>query len=1413
MKLSKIFLPLGIGLFLSSGVGLFLLWLLDFRTKFLFAVAIALINFIIYSEFILPKYVINVKFDMCKLATIQKHLLEFTYAFSFISVLAVPSINDTIYITCIPPVNIFRFIGASLLITFLPGFIILKIIIKGKLRISKIETLIFSYLLSFFLVPLIGFILITTGRSIKDYGPTAIFILNFFLFSLYMLTLKRKGIDDQHKTYKVTNSTNINLIDLAFFTLLSSLILVFIYGTYGCKIFGDQRDYYNEAILFYKGLFPAVKNDVIPPQPWWFHIYVAFFFALSGLPSINTYNLLNILNILQIFSFYLMAITFLEDKKSAKIATLLSFFSGFGWIYTAYLKMIGVNFTDALYISSIKTYDIFLPLTHFISSHPDLTSPLHLIALPSMFTLTSLLIKIKNDPNIDTNATYFLITILTSLGTFGHPEFSFFIIIVAIAILVYIPETKIKNVTLSTIAGLILVMVIDSLAPGRYYTGERRILQLASLKVPIIVAGVLLVIFCYFLAIVHFKIRKRRIIMQIPFNSIGVHSSLHLIIPSFLLYLYLFSFIVWNEIRDTFSVWSTLGFAYFTGSTYLVLRLVPWYFYPIRLGILGILTIFGLYYFNKQYFEKFFIAIMWISIAILIRFPMLFEEYRLTKLIIYPLSILSAWVISRTFSRIKIIFQENGLSLKNNIVRCSIAGLLLSSIIIAGISSTLLYINESVYITQNPYTPLSFLLTRRSLASEEKMEAYYFLQSRINPSTETVISLPGEVPILEEEWPELSGLWDARVQLFPDLMELTQPENAFKALREIGGKYIYLTTSDLRTLETSSKYKNSFLGYLLTYLNITFKNSETIIYEIPSFCPPDEKASFAVMIPNNLRNGCTNRYMGRRLGYLLPVTLIALSKVSYNTILEEEHSLFNYSTILLTSDINNVMIANRYLQWVKNGGKLVILNSYPVDLQVNHLNLTRFGYFDDIFEKWNPINLSFKVEQGIAVLKKECKVDSYIYTNNVFINTDKYPYLIIRAKVSDPNMMFRIAFKDINGIFHDEIIVDPVGDTEWHTYIVFLKDWGTLTELHLYCETGTASIFPQYTFIDYIAFSDTLPDVGSTGFFYDLIMNDSNVNTIDHFTNISFVKKIGNGEIIFINIYPYYQKMFNGEQKLNLTFLKSFWDYLLKNLELKSCNYHEVTEIIPLNYAKSINVAGQITIKSQMLYICAPVHAEFLKILPRGGNSELFFRNVTIKEFKAHGETVSRLTLDTLKTGQELFVLYKSVSYPQMVISDDSQLELEGLDGTEFHITLIDENREEHDMMIQCGRIFLCASFYVLNFRMPFVTIDGLVLLRGAYISSQDSPANRWVNGGQVLVKGETSFAVSYVDNSIIRLGEFVTSGEKFYPEKEPLWNEWNVQWLKILISPYHLFLLIAMGLTLYLKSRHFNKIEDVHWD
>ena len=880
----------------------------------------------------------------------------------------------------ISSVHLLNLTAAILFSFFLPGYALVTILNK-KYKLTSLLKLLLAFLFSILITGFGGYVNASFGYTISN--TTLYFIGSYiliFLFYLQQINAFQRGFyrtapDSFHLSLsKISKSLLNNYPQLIVFSSLFALVIFYTYYLDDGKIVVDEWYHHGRALLVGSALFKdlGVTDLYIPP---FFPSLLAAFFNLSGSASVNAYVSISFLNIVPVVAFYYFFTKWIPKNKqrAALLASVLFMLSsGFGWLYlfnsavdSHHQGTFNLSSSlDMITLASLKTFDIWTPNTFINVGHPDVTTALIIITLPAGFTLLGLMkeVELFNLTNSSDNtsarsrAKYFriltcitVITAISFLGILSHDEFYLFIIVASIA-MVLLFRTLSKNVNyslffVSFLLAISLVILVDLvISPAGFYTGSRFILG-----VPLIILCFLLVSASWAMYVVLRRFKFSKILnvyrnkKDISIESQQANSkktitlsfltdhqfrflklSLAIVIVALVAYFYLFTLLVWNtlsvsEISSQIKEFSN----------------VPWYFYPIKFGLTGLL---GLAFLLSYLFKKFETEIFIFGIIVIVAFfaGPYYDEHRFGKYIMASMAAFAALLIYKIISSNRI-----GLKLK---LRPLIVGILLGMIITSSGLSIFFYAGWNELIKgKSEWTEGG----RRDFPTTSEFRLLNFLNSKVIDSKAYNIALPEKETSNEQGFvTKIYGFSPtSREKLLQNPMTLNAStlEGLYNLLNETNVRYIVLPKSgiiaDTQKEDITSSGNHTYNGnisnvmrFVLDNFPKAYEDQNYVILEVLPLTPPAQENSNVAFVYQNdfadLLPDVSNSSTTLPIDFGLSGSQIdndTKNNSSYNNEIvtsagkEENKNLSSTNSLILGDKVN------------KNNSKSITLWSHPIE--------------------------------------------------------------------------------------------------------------------------------------------------------------------------------------------------------------------------------------------------------------------------------------------------------------------------------------------------------------------------------------------------------------------------------------------------------------------------------------------------
>jgi hypothetical protein len=783
---------------------------------------------------------------------------------SILSFLLIPSTNQPLQTNWVDiQLAIWlKFFAAVFLTCFFPGYVIMRLVDQKK-EIRGIARTLFAFMLSLLSISLLSYGLIVVKLSFSTVSMLIVTFNSLVLIVNFLIGWKNKNpaVVNQIKEKTLSHSyVKILLLLLVFISCVSIFSVEFIHQPF---IRGDLWRVLPKSFMF---LNDTTTQSVISNyqtqffSPYFLQLFLAAFITLSGFSAINALMLLTFFAALLPLSFFVFAFAFFKRRKHAIVSTVVfTLFSGFGWIYVLFMKInagelltefdSNVIFNVVQEAGDYTLKDFWYPAG--IIQEPGIKT--YLIGFISLMLLLYVLWQTK--PSLKKK---FLITALVVMGFLFHvQEILVFIIAFLPVISILLTKNWIDDFC-SLLAGLLIVIFIDFLCPIHYYADKA-----------------ILGIFCLTISSLFYLKRKR---LNGLFNSIFDylnHKWLKILIITSIILFYFASFFVlvsYPPYPEVYVFSSRYAYAY------------PLHYYPLRLGIVGILAIIGIssIRLTNSSRSKFLILL---SISLFIfgvgtslmntYFSSGFYEYRIVFYFLpIPLSLVVGGILVWAFT--KLSKRTCGICKINP---KPISGIVLGVIIVMGSMSTLLSV-ETWMVNAGPWAHMPTTI------SEDEIAAIDFLKN--NSATVRTVSL-SELSLAEIY---LVGAFPGTSPTnYVDFFSIKYPENLF--LISTDTQYVYVTERDLDLLKKSQYRDNFFFNHLTPYLSPVYQNSEAEIYELPSFHPPTSSETGYV----------SSRSVDTR--FLPSLFTLALSDYSYDQVVFDDSNLFNKSVLVLPADFSS----------------------------------------------------------------------------------------------------------------------------------------------------------------------------------------------------------------------------------------------------------------------------------------------------------------------------------------------------------------------------------------------------------------------------------------------------------------------------------------------------------------------------
>jgi hypothetical protein len=653
------------------------------------------------------------------------------------------------------------------------------------------------------------------------------------------------------KKYSLTNILLLLLVVMFFVIFICLLYPMFAY------VPGfDIVRHYTQAQVFLKTA--QAYADYYP----FFTIYRAAVSSVSLSPMPVLQTSMALMSVMVIFSFYNMANVYLRkfDDRLPVISTICwVLFSGFGWVYLAIEKiqqpsLVNINYFGRVSNMSFGDVGSGLGSNLFLWFRAETVS----------FTILFLLLYLMKRYDVPRKLFIFIFSILVTTLFFTHVPELVMLVLLFFVLFLFDPKIQIrlKDALASTVIGLLPVIPISFLF--QYVDG-------ITVPIPsyLILILVIVTLFSYFL------FDKKRYELHLS-EKLKVKT----IVPIFFLILFISGFFVWvlGEFPFAINLVGNTGF-------------IPWFIYPISLGVVGLIGLISVLVCKKLWNNSIVLFVFFlfssviagriVSIININFFQTGYLESRFLPYTSAAAALLTPLVIYQTINFLKTrkCFEHVKLYNKHAIL----TALLIGIIVFSGISSTLLTVESyvDIYGTHPDY-----------LLSKQDLSALSFLSSISTANSQPTLLTVSDSSINDLQY--VPTQWIMNNYLLPPIWSSSYPElpSIFLYNGRYSEPYIYLSQNDLVSL-TGSNWQNGYLTqHLLPNLPTVYSSSNITIQKVLNGVPPVLNGASVLVEPFNSQ---TNNY-------LYAFDAMSLGGYNFTTKLDCDPSVSENKIMVLSTD-------------------------------------------------------------------------------------------------------------------------------------------------------------------------------------------------------------------------------------------------------------------------------------------------------------------------------------------------------------------------------------------------------------------------------------------------------------------------------------------------------------------------------
>lgn len=1429
-----------VAVFSSIVVGFLVYVTLSLPTKIIIALVMAFLTFTLFKFLFDPK---RTRFGIkSPLILSLNHVLSKYWLIIIIALYALSAIS-----TIIPPINQLqtswgnipflnwlRFCSAIISTNLLPGYLFLRFIDRRK-ELPKLVNLVLSYLLSIFFVGLLGYLLVVLRQDFSI-SPLVVVIFNGLLLPLfirneYKLVRTRDSQSGINKSC-IVSSSKVILLMLVVIIIAVYFSTQFVFEPF---IRSDNWRYLAGANQLINNIAKESSNVEyygFLTEPNWSFQFLAVFLSFAGFPQVNAFMLASFFMGLLPIAFFSMASAFFKGReRPAVISTFIYIlFSGFGWIYFVMLQcrynLLWSAFepnqlrNTLLEAGRLTLYDFFMPSG--LPQEAGLRT--YALSLLAVIMLLYLLFSKKTSSHVR----YPLLSILVALPFLIHIEEISIVALVFLPPLILFTNEDVRKDFFFMLLGMIFVFFIDMFALYQVYTQPPAafILCISALSFSMLGARWI-----------------KRVFMKIKPNVFSLVGSLGLPI---LIYLYCLAAIVFFSGGSNF-------FTDFTPNIFTGPYAYPWYYYPIRLGVTGLLVLAGFimlklnnspkheYDSNLKYIVVVIpLLIIFSKMVSYVNTEIFFtglKEFRVvTRLLPIPTALIAGWTLGKLFSKPVIHFSATPTlrSLK------SIGVVFILILIVVGGSMSTLLSSDINALESVPSGPSYHIF-------EEDKEASSFLKNNADHIYRTVT-----LTSMSQEWTSMSGggaRWVGINGNYPNIFSATSPETIFLLSTDV--RYLYLADRDYSELQ-SDIYKNSiFTDYLQFYLPRIYENPKVMIYELPYFSPPNPSSKTAYLIPETLtsnsffslssialsnysydvfRSGDSMLFENNALVLPLdypkdttPVNLTVADKFTGQTtnvtdISSSFNGLNDYVRGVISPNIPAVFTVDFWFKWSKTDGTFVQIMSLGsgqeftlfIQQPANLLYLKVYNPAQGVvlekpLEKlndavWYHVSAGYDGSNFFAYLNGEGKLfengTTPLFSNNMFTfgtSGDIAPSSNFFKGVISEAHIYNTSY--VSGYSVNDILSWV---KEGRQLVVFGDAKGEFfnrTNSQIIGTTSANGISGSNLSMS-LPKNVSVPVISLKESYTDVLAN----YTLDNkpIAPLAFASRYGAGQITYINLAPYFSLL---ETEKNSTMGSSLFTQLgnlLSNMNLSLQKANNELNRYPVD-SRWMDKYPLWTYENNANFTgTIEVNTDSLDLTilryVKVDNLTILLGNGTRREF--HDATITKVTSDKQMNFIQVCSSDAKIStgngvYLGMIFSGLNLSMAIPNDANATMFLLEGSGNTENPLPRNSTVIIESKDDTYLILRHPEIIVKGETEFGRATLSSSVTTEQIWAQS--IDISGATKFTVDFSDTNTLFARDLVLNGSIKVPQPYPKWSEWAIPWRQILTSPLHILLIAAI--------------------
>jgi hypothetical protein len=766
--------------------------------------------------------------------------LLFSVIFAILIIICVfnPNLNSSVFISWneLDVLNVVQLVVGIALSFFLPGYALLLILSK----FYKISTLL-RFLLAYLFSMLITGLTVYVSSSFSDLHTldikTSLVIVNLSLLMGFLFCYRPhiiKFSTNIEQTCKFVprliaqfwNTLNTNSSNLLIFGSLLGLLIVSTLYLYGGITIGDQWFHQGRALLFMSGWKASFSSGETAYPPFQSAL-LAGVTSLSGVPLVNTYASIAFLNLSPVIAFYYFFSRWIPrnyNRANLLACSLFAIGSGFNWIY--FLGPMGQpilsehSFLEAIYRA--VSVVVVQPSNFIFAANPDFSTGLIYIALPAGFVLLGLVHE-----KIGSKVIYTILTTgVTIVGSMTHPEFYYFIIVASLLPIFFSFKKEVSYLYLGFLFALTFVYLFDKIFPGSA--------SIVIFGLPLVLLGIFFILCAWAVFLIRQSLSKglrgrsftfSKFISKLNKPNGQSRVLIAVVVVAVVIYVYGLSVIT--------STQSSIEDLKIQTAEYRV----PWFFYTIKLGIIGCLgLIFILSYLFKRFENEIFVFGVIILVAMVV--GTYYDQHRFSKFIMVGMIGFASLLLYKILNM-------------RYYYKIPINTFVIPSLIICASISVLLFIGYNSLVVQThdySHNP------KKNFPSLSEIHMFDALRNNIDTHSDkfNVVSLPDEYRQghLITRLQAFSGFPSQEIYTSPLTLNTSILDSFYRLLEYSDAKYIVMPKHSI----INGTGLSEPASFALVNFPIVYNDDNYTVLEVPRLKAPhtDSASEVALIYENDL---------------------------------------------------------------------------------------------------------------------------------------------------------------------------------------------------------------------------------------------------------------------------------------------------------------------------------------------------------------------------------------------------------------------------------------------------------------------------------------------------------------------------------------------------------------------------------